>query len=76
MKCVALPYRNGVVGTVTRLGTELPGFRTPVLAKHCLHPVPYSMCLGVNRPGQEVGQLPASNVEVKNEWGYISTPPT
>jgi len=70
MECVALAYRNGVVGTVTRLGTELPGIRTPVLA------VSYSMCLGVNRPGQEVGQLPASNIEVKNEWGYISTPPT
>jgi hypothetical protein len=52
---------------VTRLGTGLPGFRTPVLARHCLHPVSYSTCLGVKRPGHEVGQLPASSVEVKNE---------
>jgi len=29
----------------------------------------------VKRPGRDAGQLPLYSTEVKNEWGYTSTPP-
>jgi hypothetical protein len=43
------------------------------------HPASYPMgtkvsFLGVKRPGREADQSPPSSAEVKNTWGYTSTP--
>jgi hypothetical protein len=44
------------------------------------HPVCYPMGTrgsfpGVNRPGREADHSPPSSAEVRNAWGYTSTPP-
>jgi hypothetical protein len=37
--------------------------------------VPGALSLGVKRPGHEADHSPPSSAEVKNAWGYTSTPP-
>jgi hypothetical protein len=38
--------------------------------------VPGALSPGVKRPGREADHSPPSSTEVKNAWGYTSTPPT
>jgi hypothetical protein len=37
--------------------------------------VPEALSPQVKRPGREVDHSPPSSAEVKNAWGYTSTPP-
>jgi hypothetical protein len=37
--------------------------------------VPGALSLGVKRPGRKADHSPTSSAEVKNAWGYTSTPP-
>jgi hypothetical protein len=38
--------------------------------------VPGTLSLGMKRPGREADNSAPSSAEVKNVWGYTSTPPT
>jgi len=64
-------------GFESRQGLGIFLFRTASRPVQGLTQPSYTMCTrdGVERPGREAEHSPPFSAEVKNEWGYSSTPP-